>query len=612
LDPTKHWNRFRGVMGKRFSLPWRGLIPQLFVLIIFPLTILLLAFSFGSISMHQRAMRSLVGERDERAVRSAAAALATEIEHRMASLRTMALLAEESTPSSLAGLLDRSGDLPNGFEFGVALFDREGRILTATGEMEFWQSLASGALLPLDTNFPQEWGEISISPSLPNAIPGHKVSVITYSGRVAGVSGSEGMILAGAYSPEVLARSTLAQAFPADQIFVAVFEQNGELLYQNAASSPGESLLDHPGVNEALAGRSGTTYIDVGDEEHVVAYTPVPVVGWALIAEESWENVATPTLRTTQVAPLVLVPLLLIFLGALWFGVRQVIKPLQSLEAQANRVAWGDYQEIEKPVGGIAEIRNLQAELIHLTQKVRTAQQSLHNYIGAITAGQEEERRRLARELHDDTLQSLIALKQRVQLAHLNLGDQPPAENMLAELEALAEQTIDNLRRLTRALRPIYLEDLGLVAALEMLSIEASQAGGVSIHFQHQGAERRLPGDVELALYRIAQEALSNVARHSGSTQANIMIQYDPDGIRLSIIDNGRGFEMPKSPAEFAPAGHFGLLGLHERAELVGAKLQIRSAPGEGTQVIVRLPAGETDSERHEDRAKTEPGDGTH
>jgi signal transduction histidine kinase len=165
---------------------------------------------------------------------------------------------------------------------------------------------------------------------------------------------------------------------------------------------------------------------------------------------------------------------------------------------------------------------------------------------------------------------------------------------------------------LTRALRPIYLEDLGLVAALEMLSIEASQAGGVSIHFQHQGAERRLPGDVELALYRIAQEALSNVARHSGSTQANIMIQYDRDGIRLSIIDNGRGFEMPKSPAEFAPAGHFGLLGLHERAELVGAKLQIRSAPGEGTQVIVRLPASENDSERHEDRAKTEPGDGTH
>jgi two-component system sensor histidine kinase UhpB len=576
-------------MRPRFNLPWRGLIPQLFFLIIFPLTLLLLVLTFGSLAIHQRAMRSLVGERNERAVRSAASALATEIQHRLDALRTMALLAEETRTGSIAGLLDRSGELLTGFDFGFAVFDEQGGMLAASGDRDLWRKISSGSILPLEKVFPQAGGETSISPVLSNAIPGQLVSIVTYRGSNLVEDGATGVFLAGAFSPKALIESTLSQAFPAEQILVVVFDRNGEILFQSTSAKAGELLVNHPGVQEAIAGESGTTYLEVGGDEHVVAYTPVPVAGWAMIVEESWEMVSSPTLRTTQIAPLVLVPLLLIFLAALWFGVRQVIKPLQQLESQANRVAWGDYHEIEKPVGGIAEIRNLQTELIHLTQKVQAAQQSLHHFIGAITSGQEEERRRLARELHDDTLQSLIALKQRVQLAHLALQGEPVERN-IAELEVLAEQTIGNLHRLTRALRPIYLEDLGLVASLEVLSREASQAGGVKIHFQRQGTEHRLPGDVELALYRITQEALSNVARHAEANQAVIKIQYDPAEIMLSVRDNGRGFEMPKSPAEFAPSGHFGLLGMYERAELVGARLQIHSVPGEGTQVSVRQP----------------------
>src|SRR3990172_10522699 len=120
-------------MGQKLGLPWRGLISQLFVLIVFPLTILLLVFTFGSISMHQQAMRSLVGERDERAVRSAAGALATEIEHRLATIRTLALLPEANSPESLQGILDRSGDILTSFDFGVAFCDSEGKILAASG-----------------------------------------------------------------------------------------------------------------------------------------------------------------------------------------------------------------------------------------------------------------------------------------------------------------------------------------------------------------------------------------------------------------------------------------------------------------------------------------------
>jgi signal transduction histidine kinase len=220
---------------------------------------------------------------------------------------------------------------------------------------------------------------------------------------------------------------------------------------------------------------------------------------------------------------------------------------------------------------------------------VKTYQQGLRSYIGAITMGQEEERRRLARELHDDTLQSMIALNQRVQLAQLALGEKADQDG-LGEIQSLTEQTIQNLRRLTRALRPIYLEDLGLAAALEMLVRETQQTSGIDVDFERSGPEVRLPAPVELALYRIGQEALSNVVRHARATQAELKISYAPDAVTLDVTDNGAGFDVPESPAEFAPNGHFGLLGIHERTEMIGAKLNIQSEPGKGSQVSVTVP----------------------
>ena len=194
---------------------------------------------------------------------------------------------------------------------------------------------------------------------------------------------------------------------------------------------------------------------------------------------------------------------------------------------------------------------------------------------------------RLAREIHDDTIQAVVALKQRVQLAgkSVRTGN---ARETLRELEDLAEKTVENLRRLTRALRPIYLEDLGLVTALSMLANESSQAGKLNVDFRRVGEERRLSSEVELALYRIAQEALNNVKNHANASQATLSITFDKE-IKLEVTDNGIGFTVPKSPAEFAPGGHFGLLGMRERAELIGGRLEVESSVGRGTRLLVRL-----------------------
>jgi signal transduction histidine kinase len=305
------------------------------------------------------------------------------------------------------------------------------------------------------------------------------------------------------------------------------------------------------------------------------------------LSEEAYKIAADLTLEFTLFAPLVLIPPLLFAVAALWFAAKQIIQPLQELESKSAALAWGDFEAIQQPVGGIAEVQRLQMELAEMSRKVQAAQEGLHDYIGAITSAQEEERARLARELHDDTIQAVIALKQRVQLAQKTIKE-PKGRQALKELETLAEQTIENLRRLTRALRPIYLEDLGLVTALEMLAREISQTNNLIVDFRKTGQERRLAREVELSLYRIAQEALNNVVKHSRATRAELKIAFD-SSIQMEVSDNGKGFIAPKSPTEFAPNGHFGLLGIHERADLIGARLEIESALGQGTRLKVRL-----------------------
>lgn len=560
------------------------MIWQLFVITILPLTVLTVVIAFGSLSIHQKAMRMLVGERDERAVRTAAAALEEQLKHRQDAIRSLSLLAENSSPNELPEILTSSDYLLDDFDAGLAFFRPDGSLESFTGDQQFWESLTDQVRPVMGELLDQDNPAVLISSAFTDPANNQKMVLLL------AVSPERDWISAGASSATDLVRHTLTSSFASgSEASAVVVDANKDVLYKGGTFSYTGGPAQHPGVAEALRGESGVTYVQVGDSEHVVTFSPIGPVGWALALEEPWETVDTPTLRTTQVAPLVLVPVLLLTLVALWFGVQWIVKPLQALESKAATLAWGEFSAIEQPVGGITEIRRLQAELIHMARKVKAAQQSLHSYIGAITAGQEEERRRLARELHDDTIQSLIALKQRVQLAQLT-SKNGSSEESLTEVVTLTEQTIENVRRQTRALRPIYLEDLGLVTALEMLARETSQAANIPVEFKLKGIEKRLDSNQELALYRMAQEALNNIAHHARASTATLGISFTPQEVTLQVRDNGKGFEVPKSPAEFAPGGHFGLLGLHERAELLGARLEIDSSIGSGSRITVILP----------------------
>lgn len=560
---------------------WRGSTLQSIAIIVIPLTLVLVVISLGSFEIHQNIMRNLVGERDKRSTQSAAGAIGSEIHHRLFAIQSLALMVNGSPPGDLQSQLDEFKTLLVDFDHGSALIDIRGTVLAETGDAAFWQSLTSA---PGFSEVLQSSSQQMLSTKFNDPTTSDPVVLISARSR----DGSR--IALGAFSPVKLMSHSLQEIFPlGGDTTIYVIDSNYRVLFHAGPDTLESKPADHPGISAAIHGQSGALYVKSGKDEHVVAYSPISTVDWAIITEESWEKVSNPTLRASQIIPLVLIPALLISMLALWFGARQIVRPLQELESKAAKLAWGDFQEIEKPVGGIAEIRDLQTELAHMAKQLQVAQDSLHSYIGAITLGQEAERLRLARELHDDTIQSLIALKQRVQLVRLpRKKDNLPAD--LQELETLIEQAIADLRRTTQALRPIYLEDLGMVTALEMLTRETGQNSGIKVEFHCQGDQRRLPSEVELALYRVAQEAINNAVQHANASHIQISLDFGLQLLRMEIKDDGRGFDVPKTPAEFAPKGHFGLLGLFERVELIRAKLDISSSPGLGTSLTITLP----------------------
>lgn len=219
----------------------------------------------------------------------------------------------------------------------------------------------------------------------------------------------------------------------------------------------------------------------------------------------------------------------------------------------------------------------------------REEKQRLRSYVREVTRAQEEERKRLSRELHDTAAQDLVHLSRGLDGIADASGPGEVADR-LAELRALAGRTLESLRELSRGLRPTILDDLGLVPALGWLATELTDRAGVRAGFHLSGTARRLPADTELALFRITQEALRNVERHAGATSVRVHIAFAPDAVRLEVADDGRGFT-PEVPSEgLAPAGKLGILGMQERATLIGAELTIESRMGRGTRVVVSVP----------------------
>ena len=210
----------------------------------------------------------------------------------------------------------------------------------------------------------------------------------------------------------------------------------------------------------------------------------------------------------------------------------------------------------------------------------RIAQDALRRVVEA----QELERRRLARELHDETGQALTSILLGLKGLEERTGDEA-SRAAADELRELVVSTLRDVRRLAVELRPTALDDFGLVAALERLAGSFAEQTGISVDFQTALANERLPEEVETALYRIVQESLTNVVKHARARRVSILLARTEGAIKAVVEDDGRGFDSTDETAD-----GFGLVGMRERLALIGGRLQVESSPEAGTTIAVEVP----------------------
>lgn len=548
---------------------------QILTLIIFPFSLLILILAVMGVQVHQDAMRRLVAERDERSVRAAAAAISQQLHHRESAIIALALRARDGNePQSV---LDQANFLWGDYDQGLAISDLDGIVLANTESAESWTSSPVG-----DLTVGLNEGEVRFTHIFPEDGAGPIVIIAARKGE---------LIAMGAFTVTSLMRTaTLGSLTDLQSYSAFLTDRSGRVLTSIGSPLPDDQMSTHPGVQAALRGETGSSYLPAEDGEHVVAFSPIIPSSWALIIEEPWEVVASPVLNLSLAAPLALIPALGVMLIALWFGSRQIVSPLRQLEQQASKLARGDHEAIEEPVGGIAEIQLLQQTMVGMMERIAAAQNALRGYIKTMTTTQEDERRRLARELHDETIQDLIALGQQVQILGVELKkDGVEKDSEIRGLHKSTQESIERVRRFSRGLRPIYLEELGLITALQMIARDAELDLGIPVDFRSEGQIRRIDPDSELALYRIVQEALSNIGRHAQASHVWINVIFDDGGLAVHIRDNGVGFDVPERITDMARNEHFGLIGMVERAMLIDAKLSIHSQPEQGAEIVARL-----------------------
>lgn len=275
----------------------------------------------------------------------------------------------------------------------------------------------------------------------------------------------------------------------------------------------------------------------------------------------------------------ILAALCTVMLGAIYGSLiaRSLVERLRSLSLAANAWSAGDFRVLVRDTSA-DEIGNLSRQLNHMAEQIQTLL-ATRQELAAL-----EERNRLARDLHDSVKQQLFAISMHLASARTLLDAQKPVDTLLEHAEALTEQAQQELTATIHALRPAALHQVGLFEALRVYTAEWSAQHPITTEFQSQG-QRELPLQLEQVLFRVAQEALSNIARHSSATRLTIQLSAERHLVELSIIDNGRGF-LAQVPHERG----MGLQSMRERVASSGGTLTIESLPGKGTHITASMP----------------------
>ncbi|NIN67793.1 MAG: HAMP domain-containing protein [Anaerolineae bacterium] len=560
---------------------------QMLLWIVLPVAAILLLLSFTSIYSHQRAMRALVENRDLALAKLAAKGIEEGLHnclHDLENLRDQGRF-RDLEPTDYPVLLQEYSPQLDAFDEGVALMTRDGELLGAWPDTEVWTARMQQVMPYLEQESLGESPALLITWEEPSS----RRTVAAW--VVAGVG--QGGALVGAFSPEGCgAEHTLRDLTVGSAGEAYLIDGRGAVLYPpNRVQLESEAAIHLRMDGTDMAEAGAHVHQDLAGEPMVLAHAPLGQDGWMVIVQEPWNDLLAPMMRYSQITPLVV---LLIALGALMtiaLGVRQVLQPLEDLRHSARKIAEGDFVAARDPVGGIAEIDELRITINEMADRVRNYQTAMRSYAAAVTSAQDDERLRLGHELHDDTVQSLVVLSQELERVQRDLpATAEPAREKLADLREMTYSIIDHLRRYIGDLRPVYLEDLGLIPALEKLADDLAVGEAIAVNLKVDGTVHRLPADVELATFRIVQEALNNVGQHAEASRAEVRVRFESDAVSVSIEDDGIGFEPPETLSALTERGRFGLMGMQERAALLGGWLSVNSKPGGGTRILFYLP----------------------
>jgi two-component system sensor histidine kinase UhpB len=267
-----------------------------------------------------------------------------------------------------------------------------------------------------------------------------------------------------------------------------------------------------------------------------------------------------------------------------------VIKKLQRFVEAASLFGRGEFKEMisfksDDEIKKLAESFNVMAKT--LMEKMRLERK----YLSQIIDAQENERRRISRELHDEIGQALYAIQFNLEMVDKDLPHTTSVvRGRLVEAKSLSTQTLTVMRQLSLDLRPTMLDDLGLIPTLRWYIQNFSNRLGLCSNFETIGLEEKLAPQIETALYRIIQEALNNIAKHAQADRVEISLVKRDSKICASIQDNGKGFDLDKVLHPQSPERGFGIVGIQERVSLLGGRMEIQSRPGFGTVISIEIP----------------------
>jgi len=270
-----------------------------------------------------------------------------------------------------------------------------------------------------------------------------------------------------------------------------------------------------------------------------------------------------------------------------------ITRPIRNLVRATQAVAQGDFSQHVTPwakdeIGKLSETFNTMTEALAQAAQEQAERTELRaQFVNRVIAAQEDERRRIARELHDSTSQSLTSLL--VGLQALGQSTSGELRQRTESLRRIVSETLEEVHGIAWQLRPSALDDMGLAAALERYVADHHERYGLAVDLVIHGLrDVRLSPEVETTIYRIVQEALTNVARHAQADQASVLIEHRDEKTLVIVEDNGIGLD--SNTAIKGSREHLGLYGIRERAELLGGKLLIESEPGRGTSLFVDIP----------------------